>query len=365
MTRPPLKSLVSPVMVLAVVLLVANVAVFAAWTAPRWSTRLGVTGGAGGVENASRRIEPALRLARATYGRLSRAGNDLEVFRSRLITTVGAAGLLGLLDGAGDRVGIDLDDATLQYAPLDELGVVQLGINFPLTGTYEAVRRLLDELVALPVFLVIDGVALQTFGVAGGAAPAVASALPMIRVDLAISVFFDNPELAASAPGPPTPVPRRPLVSELETERLRQALRANDPEEIADAVLANLAALPELPVDPASLVIDLDKLDTPVVIAATRRNLFSIVRPPAPVPMIVEEPEVFVAPEPILPVRLIGVVLIEGRWHASVTDEDRVFVVEAGDSLPNGVEIIEVGADYVEVTFGNERTRLTLEGTRP
>jgi hypothetical protein len=365
MTRAPLKSLVGPVMVLAVVLLVANVAVFAVWTAPRWSARLGVAGGAGGVENARRRIEPALRLARDTYGRLSRADDDLEAFRSRLITTVGGAELLGLLDGAGDGVGIELDDSTLQYVPLDELGVVQLGINFPVTGTYEAVRRLLDELVALPVFLVIDGVGLQTFGGSADAAPPGASAAQTVRVDLAISVFLDDPELAAWAPTPPVPAPRRPLVSERETERLRRASRGNDPEEIADALLANLAALPELPVDPASLVIDLDKLDTAVVIAAPRRNLFSIVLPPAPAPVIAEGPEVFVAPEPILPVRLLGVLRIEGRWHASVTDEDRVFIVEAGDSLPNGVEIIEVGADYAEVTFGNERTRLTLEGTRP
>lgn len=365
MTRAPLKSLVGPVMLLAVVALVANAVVFAGWTAPRWSARLGVTGGAGGVADARRRIEPALRLARDTYGRLGRTDDDLAAFRARLVTTVGGAELLGLLDGAGDDVGIELDDATLQYVPLDELGVVQLGINFPVTGTYEAVRHLLDELIALPVFLVIDGVVLQTFAGSANVAPPGASAAQMIRVDLAISVFLDDPGFAASAPPPPPPAPRRPLVSEGETARLRRASRANDPDEIADALLANLAALPELPVDPASLVIDLDKLDTPVVFAAPRRNLFSIVLPPAPAPLIAEEPEVFVAPEPILPVRLLGVLRIEGRWHASVTDEDRVFIVEAGDSLPNGVEIIEVGADYAEVTFGDERTRLTLEGTRP
>ena len=226
-------------------------------------------------------------------------------------------------------------------------------------------RRLLDELVALPVFLVIDGIGLQTFGGSVVAVPPGASATQAVRVDLAISVFLDDAELAATALTPPMAAPRRPLVSERETERLRRASRANDPEEIADALLENLAALPELPVDPASLVIDLGKLDTPVVLAAPRRNLFSIVLPPAPAPLIVEEPEVFVALEPILPVRLLGVVRIAGRWHASVTDEDRVFIVEGGDSLPNGVQIIEVGPDYAEVTFGNERIRLTLEGTRP
>jgi hypothetical protein len=364
-TRAPLKSLVGPVMLLVVAIVVANLAVFTVWTTPRWRARIGVVGGTGGVEDARQRIEPALRLARDTYGRLNRAEDDLATFRERLVTTVGGAELLGMLDGAGDGAGIELDDATLQYVPLDELGVVQLGLNFPVTGTYEAVRRLLDELVALPVFLVIDGVGLQTFGGSVGAAPPGASAAQTARVDLAISVFLDDPELAAAVSTPAAAAPRRALVSPGETERLRRASRANDPEEIADALLATLAALPELPVDPASLVVNLDGLDAPVVTSEPRRNLFSIVLPPAPAPVGVDEPEALVAPEPILPVRLLGVVRIEGRWHASLTDEVRVFVVEAGDSLPNGVEIIEVGADYAEVTFGSERTRLTLEGTRP
>ena len=75
--------------------------------------------------------------------------------------------------------------------------------------------------------------------------------------------------------------------------------------------------------------------------------------------------EVFVGPEVLLPVRLVGVLRIEGRWHASLTDERDLFVAEAGDRLPNGVEIIEVGADYADVMFDGERTRLSLEGNEP
>ena len=109
-----------------------------------------------------------------------------------------------MLDAASDEVGIDLDDATLQYLPIDELDVVQLAITFPVTGTYASVRRLLDELLALPLFLVIDGVGLQSFGATSSRGS------DTLQVDLAVSVFLDDPELS----GPAAPVaPTRPAVS--------------------------------------------------------------------------------------------------------------------------------------------------------
>ena len=171
MKRAPLKSLIGPVMVMVAAVVIGNLAAGVVWTVPHWRARTGVVGGAGGVERARQRVEPSLQLVRDTYGRLNQADTDLETFRRRLVTTVGGAELLTMLDEAGDGVGIDLDDATLQYLPLDELGVVQLSITLPVAGTYEAVRRLLDELVALPVFLVVDGVGLQAFGAAAAASP--------------------------------------------------------------------------------------------------------------------------------------------------------------------------------------------------
>jgi len=364
MTRAPLKLLVGPVMLLAVAALIVNVVVSVAWTAPRWSAQRGIVGGAQSVETARQRVAPALRFARDTYGRLGGATDDLESFRSHLVTTMGGAELLGLLDGAGDDVGIDLDDTTLQYVALNELGVVQLGITFPVIGTYEAVRHLLDELAVLPMFLVIDGVGLQSFGPSAG--PPAPGASQEVRVDLGVSVFLNDPEVAVvTAPGALTSA-RRPLVSETDIAALRRAADSDDPEEIADAMIANLAALPVLPVDPESLVVRLDKLDTTTAPTDPRRNLFSVVLPPSPDPIFAEDaPEDYVAPEPVLPVRLLGILLVEGRRRASLTDEDRVYVVEAGDRLPNGVEIAEVGTDFVAVIFENERTVLTLEGTRP
>ena len=95
------------------------------------------------------------------------------------------------------------------------------------------------------------------------------------------------------------------------------------------------------------------------------RNLFAVVLPPPP-PEVVEDPaELLVEPEVALPVRLLGVLRFEGRRHASFTDDRDLFVAQAGDRLPNGVEIIEVGADYVDVMFDGERTRLSLEGSNP
>jgi len=340
MRRTPVTALIGPLTVLAAVVLIANVVVFALWTAPRWSARLGVVGAGGGVAAARQRIEPSLRVARTTYGRVERAGDDLDAFRERLIATVSAAELLGMLDSAGDGVGIDLDDATLQYVPLEELGVLQLGITFPVSGSYEAVRELLDELVELPVFLVIDGVGLQTFS-----ADATAQ---IVRVDLAVSVFLDDRETGTTPAATPLP---RSVVGERQIAALQSAVDSGDPDDIADAVVAALAALPQLPVDPQALVVDLDRLDTPVSTSTPARNLFSIVLPRAPEPEITEQPQITVAPpEPVLPVRLLGV---------------HVFVVEAGDSLPNGVQIVSVGKDFAEVTYRDRTTRLNLEGTRP
>lgn len=354
MRRIPWKSLVGPVMLLIAVVLLANVVTFAAWTAPRWSARLGVTSRAG-VDDARQRIEPALTAANRTYGRLAVAEEDLAAFRQRIVTTVGAADLLGMLDAASEDVGINLDDATLQYVPIDELGVVQLAITFPVAGTYEAVRRLLDELLALPLFLVIDGVGLQSFdasSVGGG---------ETLQVDLAVSVFLDDPELT----GPAVPqAAARPAVSPDQIAALRSAVDDDDPGDIADAVLAGLAALPELPVEPSALVVTDRSLQTTPARVEPGRNLFSVVLPPAPEPTVFEQGavEAFVEPEPQLPVRLIGVLLVDGRWRASLTDELQVFVVAAGDELPNGVEVVDVGKDYVEVSFADQTTVLRLEG---
>jgi hypothetical protein len=238
-------------------------------------------------------------------------------------------------------------------------------------GSYEAVRRLLDQLVALPVFLVIDGVGLQTLG-GTSSMPSGGATSQTVRVDLALSVFLDDSELTDATPSPTRGAAagaRRSAVSPNQIEALRQALDANDPDEIADTVVDALQALPSLPVDPASLQVELEQLETQPVSSAPQRNLFSVALPPAPAPAPAsvtpaDQPEVVVDPTPVLPVRLLGVLVIEGRWHASFADDMRVFVVEAGDTLPNGVEIIDVGKDYAEVSYNDQRTVLRLEGTR-
>jgi hypothetical protein len=155
------------------------------------------------------------------------------------------------------------------------------------------------------------------------------------------------------------------VVGERQIAALQSAVDSGDPSDIADAVIAALAALPQLPVDPQALVVDLERLDTPVATSQPRRNLFSVVLPRAPAPQVTERPRPARPPEPVLPVRLLGVLRIEGRWHASLSDEQHIFIVEAGDSLPNGVQIVSVGKDFAEVTYRDRATRLNLEGTRP
>ena len=100
------------------------------------------------------------------------------------------------------------------------------------------------------------------------------------------------------------------------------------------------------------------------ITAEPTRNLFSVVLPPPPPAPVFEVPaQTFVEPEVVLPVRLVGVLRIEGSWRASLADEFDLFIAEAGDLLPNGVEVIEVGSDYADVMFDGERTRLSLEGS--
>lgn len=363
MSGAPLRSLLSPLMAVLVSVIVGNGIAFAVWTAPRLSTRLGVVGGSGSIESVRGRVEPRLQLVRDTYGRLGEADADLRSFRDLLTSTSGGSELLGMLGEAGRRVGIEIHDATFQFANIEELGVIQLGIMLPVAGTYDAVRRLLNELVDLPVFLVVDGISLRSF--ADSTATAASRNGAPVRVDLAISVFLEDPELIA-APEPTTQLGNRGPAGARGVDLLRAAASGDDADEIADALMEQLAALPALPVSPESLVVHLERLELPTVAAEPTRNLFAVVLPPRPPPEVVEAPEeLFVEPEVVLPVRLVGVLLIEGRWHASLTDERDLFVAEAGDRLPSGVEIIEVGADYVDLMFDGERTRLSLEGNEP
>ncbi len=365
MSGAPLRSLLNPLIGMLVAVIVGNGIAFAAWTAPRLSARLGVAGASGSVESVRGRVEPRMQLVRDTYGRLGEADADLRSFRDLLTTTSGSSELLGMLYDAGRKVGIELDDATLRFVNIEELGVIQLGIMLPVTATYAAVRRLLDELVSLPILLVVDGISLQS--IVGSTADERRGGAP-VRVDLAISVFLEDPELI-TATAPTAELGNRRAVGAREAELLRAAASGDDADEIADALMEQLAALPALPVSPESLMVHLERLELPTVTAEPTRNLLAVVlppRPPPPPPQVVEVPlELFVEPEVVLPVRLVGVLRIEGRWHASLTDDRDFFVVEAGDALPNGVEIIEVGADYADVMFDGERTRLSLEGNEP
>ena len=360
MSGAPLRSLLNPLMAVLVSVIVGNVIAFAAWTAPRFSTRLGVVGASESIESVRRRIEPRMQLVRDTYGRLGEADADLRSFRDRLTTTSGGSELLGMLGEAGRGVGIEIDNATFQLLNIEELGVLQLGITLPVAGPYDAVRRLLDELVALPVFLVVDGISLQS--IAASAPPGEPGGGALVRVDLAISVFLEDPELMA-ATAPPVQLGNR-VPGAREAELLRAVASGDDADEIADALMEQLAALPALPVSPESLAVHLERLELPTVTAEPTRNLFAVVLPP-PAEVVEGPEELLVEPEVALPVRLLGVLRFEGRRHASFTDDRNLFVAQAGDRLPNGVEIIEVGADYVDVMFDGERTRLSLEGSNP
>ena len=348
---------------LAVAVLLANLAAFGLWTAPRWSVSWGATG-ADRLQEVRQQIEPRLRQARATHGLVVAAEDDLRELRARLTSAAGSSDVMGMLTRAAGRAGIEIEDTTSQFDVIEELGVVQAAFFIPVAGSYRAIRELLDELDELPVFLVIDGVGLRAGGAAGPP-----GSRGDVRLELAASVFL--PDLRAGTELPAVTAPQAvsrgaASIAARAAERLHEARRGDDPEELAAAIVARLASLPPIPVAPEALIVHLERLEYQPPDSTPRRNLFAIVEPYRPpvetAPPDLVEPE---PPEPSLPVQLRGVVIIEGRLHASLSDGVALFVVKAGDRLPNGVEILEVGADYVEVLFRDERTRLSLEGSQP
>jgi hypothetical protein len=348
---------------LAVAVLLANLAAFGLWTAPRWSVSWGATG-ADRLQEVRQQIEPRLRQARATHGLVVAAEDDLRELRARLTSAAGSSDVMGMLTRAAGRAGIEIEDTTSQFDVIEELGVVQAAFYIPVAGSYRAIRELLDELDELPVFLVIDGIGLRA---TGGAGPQ--DSRGDVRLELAISVFLPDHQAGAELAGaaaPPDVSRGAASIAARAADRLREARRGDDPEELAEAIVARLVSLPPLPVDPEALVVHLEKLEHQPPDSTPRRNLFAIVEPYRP-PVESAPPELVepAALEPMLPVQLRGVVRIEGRLHASLSDGVALFVVEAGDRLPNGVEILEVGIDYVEVLFRDERTRLSLEGNQP
>ncbi len=161
-------------------------------------------------------------------------------------------------------------------------------------------------------------------------------------------------------PGVATPIGAQQIVAG--SQRLTEDA---DPEDFADLLVERLAALPPLPVDPTALVLHLDRLEQPTSSSAPARNLFAIVEPPMPPPVALP-PFVEIDPEPVIPVRLLGIMRLDGAWHASlISDNDELFVATAGESLSIGVQIVDVGADYAEIAFGDEVARLILEGRFP
>ena len=361
MSRPSFGTLLRGWMLPVIALLAANLILFVAYTAPRWRAQRGIAGVAGGVESARQSLEPRLQRARDTYGRVLMAQRDLDAFYQDLITEGGASELMAMITEVAADAGILFDDASFQFVLVPELGIVQVGISMPVIGDYESVRLLLDELGELPVFLVIDGVGLSTIlgNMAGGFDDD-------LRVELALSVFMEDAELAASG-GQPTGLFTGPqgrgnvTLQDIQAAQRGEVAADADPEELADALVERLAALPPLPVDPEALLLRLDKLGRARLIVDPTRNLFAIVEPPPP-PLVFEPPPEMVDPELLLPVRLLGTMRVDGRWHASLIDGDDLFVATTGDSLPNGVQVVEVGADYAELRFDDELTRLILEG---
>jgi len=378
-------------MVPLLLLAAGNVVVAGLWTWPAWSSRAGFGGRDDALARASELIEPRLERARATYGRVAEAGDELARLRRRMLAP-GSAAPVRAVQAAATDAGLAVEQTRFQPAALEELGLVELGMTVPVRGSYAAVRRLVEGLDATSEFLVIRGVTL-----AAADAPGSGAGGQGLRVDLTMSAFLAQ-EGAAGSPGaragaerarrsgapaflrsPPGPrgtgetAPRGSRTGETAPRRSRTGETTGptgsaaeiDPVERARELVDRLDRLPPLPLGPGAFRVAARRPERPASPPPEPgRNLFAY-DTPAPEPAAgappEPEPEPDLVEEPPPPVRLVGIVTVDGRRQASLTDGTDIFVGGVGTLLPNGYRIVDIGNEHVDVDAGERRIHLVLE----
>ena len=238
-----------------------------------------------------------------------------------------------------------LDAERVRYVPQEvpELGLLQMQVELPVRGSYRQMRRLLEELLDGPEFVVLERVAIST---------ETADADGSLRVSLRASVFLDS--TAGQGVAADSELPARARSSN------------TDPVAVARQLGQRLASLPAIPLPPEEFELDVARLDAPRPQSRpVRRNPFAFAGSAARTPAVTpaerpEESEPAGPPEPLMPYTLLGITRTDEALLATLSDGDHVHVLREGESLPEGYRVLEVDLVSVRLEAGSEIVRLSL-----
>ena len=332
-------SLVRPQLFGVMLLLVANLAVLLGVTWPRWSSSAAVdTASRQGVA-AQAALGPSLERARCIYGRVLDAESGVTELRER-IGGGAVSEVVSTLRAAVDAAGLGAVRIGYAVQPVPELRLIQLQIDLPLRGSYRQLRRFLDEVLAGPMFVVLERI--------GASTPSLNDPTGQLLLSTTASVFVR----AADDSAEPSVIRASPI-------------EVDDSLALASSLAARLQALPPIPVSAEELELRLEQLDTPLPAKTqTRRNLFAFplqvtVAEPSPGEDLVALADQF-TPDPVTPYQLIGVTRTHDGLLATLTGDDRVLLVRHGELLPDGYRVAHIDLASVELEAGDETTRLSL-----
>lgn len=340
-------------------LLLVNLMSAILWTYPR----LNAVGQARVEEEritaARERVIPALERARQRFGHVVDAETSLANLRKRIAAASGStAEALGALRRAVVEAGLEVGRVAYQLEVIDELGLLELQATLPVTGSYASLRNLIFALGAEQVFTAIDSISLAATGQAGAA--------DSLSIELSLSTFVADPEARpVGAAGNGAASGRQHRVSD----------ELDDPEARVEEIRVRLASLPPLPRPADAYKVHLNRLDGVAPEArVSSRNLFAFesrpgsttsstpTQPPEqPTPTAGAGPP----PPPRVAFKLIGIVDISSGRRATLVDGNGLYVVGAGEDLPDGSHVAAVGIDYVELEVRGILIRLTLETQSP
>jgi len=344
--RSRLSALRVPLLGLAFVA-IANIVVFLLMTWPAWSSSAAVGSAVLVSEKAHAALEPQLRRARRVYGRIAAAEDGLAALRRRVGERSGSvADVVSTLRAAVDAAGIRAERVTYETQPVSELGITQLQINLPVRGDYRELRRLLDELLDGPMFVVLERVSASS--------PSQNDVTGELQLGLAASVFLDS---EAAARGAEAAVP------DADAQFAAAIVPAGGAVSQVEELAERLRALPPVPLPDEDFDLRLAPLDAEVPPpAASSRDLFSFVAPRARSVADFEREAALdnFVPEPVLPYHLIGVNRTSEGLFATLVDGDLVLVVREGQILPDGYRVATIGLMEVTLESGDLTSTMSL-----
>ncbi len=332
-------SAVRPHILGVVLLLAANLAIFLGFTWPRWSAIVAVdTASREGVA-AQAALGPALDRARGVYGRVLEAESGVTELRGR-VGGGAVSEVVSTLRSAVDAAGLGAARVGYAVQRIPELGLMQLQIDLPLRGSYGQLRCFLDELLAGPMFVVLERI--------GASTPSLNDPTGQLLLSTTASVFVRDADASPEVP-----------------DDAAAPIESADPLALASSLAERLRRLPAMPLSPQELELRLQLLDTPPPAQTrTRRNLFAFpvqatAASPSAEQSLAALAEQF-TPEPVTPYQLIGVTRTRDGLLATLSDDGTVLLVRRGEMLRDGYRVVNVDLTSVEMEAGDQSIRLSL-----